>query len=71
MRLGFLPDHSVDISEVFEQKLEALKKLAAQPELVPNYTKCNQWRGKESGCEYAEGFVRFAPTVNRLELLTG
>ncbi len=33
--VGFVPDHYVDITEVFEQKLEALRTLAAQPRLVP------------------------------------
>lgn len=70
-RVGFVPDHYVDISEVFEQKVEALKKLEAQPELVPNYTACNRWRGIESRCQYAEGFVRFAREIPLQGLLTG
>jgi 4-oxalomesaconate hydratase len=68
-RVGFVPDHYVDITEVFEQKVEALRALAVQPRLVPDYTVCNRWRGIECGCQYAEGFVRFAPQVPRLELL--
>jgi len=59
-RVGFVPDHYVDISDVFEQKVEALKKLAAQPRLVPEYTICNRWRGIECGRKYAEAFVRWA-----------
>ncbi len=64
-RVGFVPEYYVNISDVFEQKVEALKKLAAQPLLVPMYTICALWRGMEnggkwSGCEYAEGFVRYA-----------
>jgi len=70
-RVGFVPDHYVDITEVFERKIEALKTLEAQPHLVELYTTCNRWRGIESGCQYAEGFVRFAPQVPRLDLLTG
>ena len=70
-RVGFVPDHYVDITEVFDKKIEALKKLAAQPHLVELYTTCGRWRGIESGCQYAEGFVRFAPQVPRLESLTG
>lgn len=62
-RVGFAPDHYVDITEVFEQKIEALKKLETQPHLVEMYTTCNRWRGIESGCKYAEGFVRVAPKV--------
>jgi 4-oxalomesaconate hydratase len=68
-RVGFVPDHYVDITEVFEQKLAALRTLAAQPHLVELYTTCNRWRGIESGCRYAEAFVRHAPTVPLLEAL--
>jgi 4-oxalomesaconate hydratase len=68
-RVRFVPDHYVDITEVFEHKLEALRTLAAQPQLVEMYTACNRWRGIECGCRYAEAFVRFAPEVPRLELL--
>jgi 4-oxalomesaconate hydratase len=70
-RVGFVPDHYVDISDVFEKKIEALKKLEAQPHLVSLYKTCNRWRGIESHCEYAEAFVRFASTPPRLNLLTG
>jgi 4-oxalomesaconate hydratase len=59
-RVGFVPDEYVDISEVFPRKVEALKELATQPDLVPHYTVCNQWRGIECGRPYAEGFVRWA-----------
>lgn len=62
-RVGFRPDHYVDITEVFDAKIEALKTLATQPHLVELYTTCNRWRGIESGCRYAEAFVRVAPTV--------
>lgn len=41
-RVGFVPDHYVDISDVFERKVKALKTLAAQPRLVPDYTVCNR-----------------------------
>lgn len=70
-RVGFVPDHYVDITEVFDRKLVALRKLAAQPHLVELYTTCNRWHGIECGCQYAEAFVRFAPVVPRLPLLTG
>jgi len=69
-RVGFVPDHYVNISEVFDKKIEALKKLEAQPQLVPMYTTCNRWRGIESHCEYAEGFVRFVKAPPLLDLLT-
>ena len=70
-RVGFVPDHYVDISDVFDQKIEALKKLEAQPHLVSLYETCNRWRGIESHCEYAEAFVRFAPEPPLQNLLTG
>jgi 4-oxalomesaconate hydratase len=70
-RVGFVPDHYVDISEVFERKLEALRTLKAQPRLVEMYTTCNRWRGIEVRRPYAEGFVRFAPQTPVLDLLTG
>jgi 4-oxalomesaconate hydratase len=69
-RVGFVPDHYVDISDVFEQKIEALKKLEAQPHLVGYYTTCNQWRGLEARCRYAEAFVRWAPRPAVVELLS-
>ncbi len=71
-RSGFVPDHYVNISDVIEQKIEAMRKLAAQPALAPSYTICAQWRGLECGgealgVEYAEGFVRYMPEVVVLE----
>ena len=69
-RVGFVPDHYVDISEVFERKVEALKTLAAQPRLVPDYTVCNRWRGIECGRQYAEAFVRWAPKPPVYEMLS-
>ena len=62
-RVGFVPDDYVDITDVFEQKIAALKELETQPDLVPHYTVCNQWRGLECGRPYAEAFVHWAPTV--------
>ena len=70
-RVGFVPDHYVDITESFERKVEALKKLAAQPRLVPDYTVCNRWRGIECGRQYAEAFVRWAPKPPVYDLLGG
>ena len=66
-RVGFIPDFYVDISDVFDQKIEALKKLEAQPHLIPSYTTCNLWRGIEIRRPYAEGFVRLAPTPQILD----
>lgn len=62
---GFVPDLYVDISSVFEQKINALKKLAAQPPLPEVYTVLNRYRAIEAqhmagmnDCRYAEGFAR-------------
>jgi len=70
-RVGFVPDHYVDISEVFEDKMAALAALKTQPQLLEYYTVCNRWRGLECKCTYAEAFVRFAPPVHVRELLSG
>jgi 4-oxalomesaconate hydratase len=70
-RVGYVPDHYVDITEVFERKLEALRKLEAQPRLVPDYTTCGRWRGIECGRQYAEAFVRWAPKPPVFDLLGG
>jgi 4-oxalomesaconate hydratase len=59
-RVGFVPDEYVDITDVFEQKVAALKELETQPDLVWHYTACNKWRGLECGRPYAEAFVRWA-----------
>jgi LmbE family N-acetylglucosaminyl deacetylase len=55
-RVGFVP--------------EALKTLAAQPRLVPDYTVCNRWRGIECGRQYAEAFVRWAPKPPVYDMLS-
>jgi 4-oxalomesaconate hydratase len=62
-RMGFIPDHYVDITSSFEQKMNATRKLRTQPWLVEYYTTCNRWRGLESGTQYAEAFVRWSPKV--------
>jgi 4-oxalomesaconate hydratase len=67
--VGFVPDHYVDITDVFEQKIAALKELPTQPALVENYTACNRWRGLEVRGQYAEAFVRWAPKVEVANLL--
>jgi len=68
-RMGFIPDHYVDITGSFEQKMNATRKLPTQPRLVEYYTTCNRWRGLESGTQYAEAFVRWAPKVPLESLL--
>ena len=68
-RVGFIPDHYVDISDVFELKIKALAKLETQPQLLPWYTTCAEWRGLEIRRRYAEGFVRWGPKPVILDLL--
>ena len=61
---GFVPQVYVDVSGVFERKLEALRQLASQPQLPRGYEKLARYRGLEASttagmaCEFAEGFVR-------------
>lgn len=67
----FTPDLYVDVSAVFERKLEALRQLAAQPQLPRGYEILARYRALEAstvagmtGIEYAEGFCRIvAQTV--------
>jgi len=68
----FLPDLYVDISDVFEQKMEALGKLAAQPNLPEMYDVLGRYRAMEAahtagmgGCRYAEGFARIGTQAVR------
>ena len=62
---GFVPDLYVDISAVFERKMEAVSQFEAQLQLPEVYTVLNRYRGIEAqhlagmaGCQYAEGFAR-------------
>ncbi len=62
---GFVPDLYVDITPVFDRKMEALKRLAAQPALPEVYEVLGRYRAIESlhvagmtDCRYAEGFAR-------------
>ena len=61
---GFVPDLYVDVSAVFERKLEALRCLASQPALPRGYEILARYRALEASttagmaCEFAEGFVR-------------
>jgi len=68
-RNGFVPDHYVDITDFFDLKMEALKKLETQPQLLGYYTTCAKWRGLEMGRPYAEGFARWGPRPTVQELL--
>ena len=68
---GFVPDFYIDITDVWEQKAEALRAFArAQSFLLPWYTDAARLRGRQaavisgrSGIEYAEAFERTLPWV--------
>ena len=68
-RVGFFPDHYVDITEVFEQKIASLEQLTTQPHLVELYTTCARWRGIEARCRYAEAFASLTPEPLLLDRL--
>ncbi len=61
----YLPDLYVDITSVYERKMEALRHLASQSQLPDNYAILARYRGLEAKttanmktCIYAEGFCR-------------
>jgi 4-oxalomesaconate hydratase len=65
----FQLDTYVDIGDVFEAKIEAIRKFEAQPQLVEYYTRCGLNRGVQASdwargrriIKYAEGFKRYVP----------
>lgn len=67
---GFCPDHYVDIGEVFELKMDALRALRSQTKLVRFYTQWAEYRGFQATqsagkvIRYAEAFQRFTATVD-------
>jgi len=67
---GFCPDHYVDIEEVFELKMAALRALRSQTKLVRFYTQWAEYRGFQAGqsagrsIRYAEAFQRYTATVD-------
>jgi 4-oxalomesaconate hydratase len=71
---GFKMDTYVDISDVFEQKREAVAQFKAQPHLVGYYDRCGARRGEQAQdwtrgrkkIAYAEGFVRSFPFVGEM-----
>jgi 4-oxalomesaconate hydratase len=62
-------DTYVDIGDVFEAKIEAVRKFEAQPQLVDYYTRCalnrgiqgTDWARGRRMIKYAEGFKRYVP----------
>jgi 4-oxalomesaconate hydratase len=67
---GFYPDHYVDIDEVFEIKLAALRALRSQSKLVRFYTQWGEYRGFQAAqtagrpIRSAEAFQRYTATVD-------
>ncbi|MBE6905207.1 MAG: PIG-L family deacetylase [Ruminococcaceae bacterium] len=65
----FKMDTYVDIEDTFEQKMEAIRRFEAQPQLVEYYTRCALTRGIQATdwargrriIRYAEGFSRYTP----------
>ncbi len=61
----------VDISDVFDKKLQAIEFFKAQPHLVGYYDRCGTRRGEQANdwargrrqITYAEGFYRYVPYV--------
>jgi len=66
---AFRPDTYVDISDVFEVKMAALRKLESQPFLVDYYTRYAEYRGFQASkwfktdVRHAEGFSRYTPWI--------
>ena len=65
---NFQPDVYIDVTDVFEKKLEALHALATQDWITQYYTFYGELRGFQArelaglkDCRYAEGYCRFFP----------
>lgn len=73
---NFRPDVYIDISDVFERKIEAIRKFACQPQLVPYYTHFAKHRGFQATeaarrpIAQAEAFKRYTPFVGTFFPLT-
>ena len=68
----FRIDTYIDISDVFEQKMDAIRKFECQPQLVNYYTHFGVHRGFQASewarrpIARAEGFKRYTPFVGTL-----
>jgi 4-oxalomesaconate hydratase len=67
---GFCPDHYIEIEEVFETKMAALRALRSQSKLVRFYTQWGEYRGFQASqilgrpVRYAEAFQRYTAVVD-------
>ena len=63
----------MDISDVIQQKIQAVALFQAQPQLVGYYTKCaedrgfqaNDWSRGRKKILYAEGLKRYTPYLGK------
>jgi 4-oxalomesaconate hydratase len=67
----YVPGHFIDITAVYEKKVNAMKCFKAQSHLIEYYTQRAFMRGNHarrlSGCQeyrYAESFARVFPVVS-------
>ena len=66
---NFKMDTYIDITDVYETKMEAIKKFVSQPQLVDYYTRFGLHRGFQASdwarrpVKYAEAFKRYIPFV--------
>jgi 4-oxalomesaconate hydratase len=67
---GFMPDVLVDITEVFDRKLEAMRAMGSQEHLVRYYTDLGERRGVQAvrnggpaGIKQAEAYQRVFPQI--------
>lgn len=69
---GYIPGILIDITDTYEQKVEAMNCFKAQGHLIQYYSNRSEMRGNHarrwSGtqeCKYAESFCTFAPIVSK------
>jgi len=74
----FKPNFYIDITDVFEQKMQALREFKSQSFLPAAYERYAVWRGSQAktmsgnpSIQYAEAFVQYLPTVAEEFPVTG
>jgi 4-oxalomesaconate hydratase len=75
---GFKPNLYIDITDVFEQKMQALRQFKSQSVLPAAYERYAAWRGSQAktmsgnqNIQYAEAFEQYLPSVGDEFPLTG